>query len=41
MTRDCPVGGPDGLSRGPSRWKTGLNQSAHHSHALPDMLRRP
>ncbi len=45
ITRAVPSGGPSGSQRrsrpGPVRWKSGLNQSAHHSHTLPTVLWSP
>jgi hypothetical protein len=35
ITLAVPLGGPTGLLRVPTQWKSGENQSKHHSHTLP------
>ncbi len=41
MTLLVPEGGPMGSCRGACLWKSGLNQSAHHSQTFPATLWRP
>jgi hypothetical protein len=41
MTFADPRGGPTGFVRVSDKWKSGLNQSSHHSHVLPVTVYNP